>query len=175
MLEHPDEGSSPVGQKGIRDTNTSQLCAVDDRMVRGADTSSCFCLSSEFAMPSALIRSAVVVLKDEKGQCLFLRRSVSCPKYPLHWGLPGGYIEEGESYASGALREMKEETGLVLPRGFLSLRSASRTPKGVCLLFEADIKKFRPTMTDGEHDLFTWAAVEAPPYPTVPGLKGLLT
>lgn len=35
-------------------------------------------------------------------------------KYSEMWGLPKGTLEEGETYLEGALREIKEETGLGL-------------------------------------------------------------
>jgi 8-oxo-dGTP pyrophosphatase MutT (NUDIX family) len=34
---------------------------------------------------------------------------------PRTWGVPGGKIERGESLLDGALRELREETGIVIP------------------------------------------------------------
>jgi ADP-ribose pyrophosphatase YjhB (NUDIX family) len=56
---------------------------------------------------------AVVVL-DSAGQVLMLRH-VFHPLAP--WGLPGGWLGRRESLAEGALRELREETGLTAVLG----------------------------------------------------------
>jgi 8-oxo-dGTP diphosphatase len=56
---------------------------------------------------------AVVVL-DGAGRILMLRH-VFHPLAP--WGLPGGWLGRGESPAEGALRELREETGLTAVLG----------------------------------------------------------
>lgn len=56
---------------------------------------------------------------DERGHILLVRRSV-WPKLG-YWNLPAGFMEFGESAESGALREVKEETGLDIEiAGFLT-------------------------------------------------------
>lgn len=50
-----------------------------------------------------------VVVRDSRGWILLERRS-DCGL----WGLPGGGIEPGESVLEAAIREVKEETGLVV-------------------------------------------------------------
>ncbi len=46
---------------------------------------------------------------DEEGRVLLLRH-VFHPHTP--WGLPGGWLNQGESPAEGILREIKEEMGV---------------------------------------------------------------
>lgn len=53
----------------------------------------------------------VVVIKGNK--FLAVERSKSDYWMPLHWSMPGGHIEEGESPYRAAKRELKEETNLV--------------------------------------------------------------
>jgi mutator protein MutT len=55
--------------------------------------------------------SCVVVLNDE-GKILFLKREDSAPSFPGAWGFPGGGSDEGETKEECARREMYEETGL---------------------------------------------------------------
>ena len=50
----------------------------------------------------------LVALDDEARVLLF--RHVFHPHTP--WGLPGGWLNQGESPSEGVLREFKEETGL---------------------------------------------------------------
>lgn len=60
-------------------------------------------------------RSAVrLVVLDAQGQILlFHTRSPDYPELGTWWELPGGGIDPGESYVEAAVRELREETGLV--------------------------------------------------------------
>jgi 8-oxo-dGTP diphosphatase len=50
-----------------------------------------------------------VVLRGER--VLIVRRAN--PPMPGRWGFPGGVLELGETVAQGAMRELKEETGVI--------------------------------------------------------------
>ena len=57
-------------------------------------------------------RTAAVALVDARGRLLLQERDERAPVDPEKWSLVGGGIEEGESDAEAALRELEEETGL---------------------------------------------------------------
>ncbi|HEU4428062.1 MAG TPA: NUDIX domain-containing protein [Myxococcota bacterium] len=74
-------------------------------------------MSSYFASDPTAIRLSVsaVVWRDRPGgELLLMQRSDN-----RHWGLPGGYVELGESVASAAAREVFEETGVRIEVGKL--------------------------------------------------------
>jgi ADP-ribose pyrophosphatase YjhB (NUDIX family) len=58
--------------------------------------------------------SAVVWRDDRRSRLLLMRRSDNG-----HWGLPGGYVEIGESVSEGTAREVLEETGVKIRLGRL--------------------------------------------------------
>jgi 8-oxo-dGTP diphosphatase len=61
--------------------------------------------------PEAPLVGVGAVVVDE-GRVLLVRRG----REPLkgHWSLPGGLIEVGESLLEGVVREVREETGLIV-------------------------------------------------------------
>ena len=56
--------------------------------------------------------AVAIVIINQNGQILSLLRSESDNWKPLHWGLHGGHIDEGETPFEAALRETKEECNL---------------------------------------------------------------
>ncbi|WP_371670613.1 bifunctional GNAT family N-acetyltransferase/NUDIX hydrolase [Streptomyces sp. NBC_00289] len=66
----------------------------------------CAVLRKTLRVPRAAARIAVV---DPDGS-VFLFRYVN-PEVGVHWALPGGGLDEGETPREGALRELREETG----------------------------------------------------------------
>jgi ADP-ribose pyrophosphatase YjhB (NUDIX family) len=60
-------------------------------------------------LPNSMVVAASVVVADDTGRILLLRRADSG-----NWALPGGGMELGESLPACAIREVKEETGLVI-------------------------------------------------------------
>ncbi|MGY0070688.1 NUDIX hydrolase [Streptomyces sp. QTS137] len=58
-------------------------------------------------------RLAAAVVRDDEGRVLLVRRSEHERFLPRVWGVPCGKLEPGESAPDGALRELKEETGLL--------------------------------------------------------------
>ncbi|MFE5186288.1 NUDIX hydrolase [Streptomyces sp. NPDC056628] len=58
-------------------------------------------------------RLAAAVVMDEDRRVLLVRRSAKERFLPRVWGVPCGKLEPGERPEDGALRELKEETGLL--------------------------------------------------------------
>jgi ADP-ribose pyrophosphatase YjhB (NUDIX family) len=57
-----------------------------------------------------LRRAGRVIVLDPDDRVLLFRYDDSPPN-GRHWSTPGGGLDDGESYAAGALRELTEETG----------------------------------------------------------------
>ncbi len=68
-------------------------------------------------MSGSLIPCVGAVIKDERGRLLLIKRGHD-PGAGL-WSLPGGRVEPGETDAEALVREMREETGLVVQAGRL--------------------------------------------------------
>lgn len=61
-----------------------------------------------------------VVLMNSRQEVLLLRHADALPADPnrpglvAYWGTPGGGVEDGESFAAAAVRELEEETGIAI-------------------------------------------------------------
>ena len=55
--------------------------------------------------------ASVVVLND-KGEVLILKRSLSTKGNPGKWNFPGGHVDKGETRKEAAIRECQEEAGI---------------------------------------------------------------
>jgi 8-oxo-dGTP diphosphatase len=84
------------------------------------------------------------------------------PKYD-DWSLPKGKLDRGESFEAAALREVREETGLICTLGAEVESTRYRDPKGRPKLVRywrmtpADDAAFRPS---GEVDALRWVTRE---------------
>ncbi len=61
--------------------------------------------------PKAFALSVRIVLFDQQGHILVLKRSHSSKTNPGKWELPGGKIDKGEDFDAALQREVLEETG----------------------------------------------------------------
>jgi len=56
---------------------------------------------------------AEVFVRHREGRVLLTRRDLNKPSYPGFWELGcGGSVQKGEAWLQGALRELREETGI---------------------------------------------------------------
>ena len=57
-------------------------------------------------------KSATIIILDAHDNILLQHRDAGAPINPNVWGLWGGELEEGESFAEAAVRELNEELGI---------------------------------------------------------------
>ena len=76
----------------------------------------------------------LVVLFNELDEVLLLRHVFHTTS---DWGLPGGWLERGEAPSQGALRELREETGLEATLGPVVLIERQLEPSHIPIVFAA--------------------------------------
>lgn len=85
--------------------------------------------------------SAGILVRDDEGLVLLVRRKFE--PFKGLWTMPAGFIEYGEEVEETAVRELEEETGLVIEidRTF-AVESCRDDPRGdtVLVLFEGHVK-----------------------------------
>ena len=119
--------------------------------------------------------SAGAVVFDESGRvCLILRPDKKC------WAVPGGAIEDNETAAAAAVREVREETGLEVE--VLRLVGVYSTPSQTAITYPDGATRiwvsivFECTVVGGELKPSTdealrieWHSPDALPSPMMPG------
>lgn len=82
--------------------------------------------------------SAGVLLRDGDQRVLLIQ-----PSYKPHWDIPGGAVDAEEAPWTTAVRELREELGIVRPLGpplvLDHIRSDSRMPEGIAFIFDGGL------------------------------------
>ncbi len=95
----------------------------------------------------------------DKPLLLLLKRTSRALVIPGMEDIPGGTIEEGESVADGAIREVQEEAGLSLKKVTLLTTHEWQHPSGKMALeylFCAAVDTQDVVINPCEHDSFRW-------------------
>jgi 8-oxo-dGTP pyrophosphatase MutT (NUDIX family) len=118
---------SAVNTPGFRRRSALRNVPVPMAASVGADSivmSNWGTLVASIDMPRQITHSGVVIRALDTGRVLMTQRSLfhgDDEAVKGKWEFPGGSLEPGEDPEMGALREFNEETGLVLPDGWLKV------------------------------------------------------
>lgn len=105
-------------------------------------------------------RMVVNALPVQAGRAFLARRAIE-PGLG-RWGIPGGFLELGESAQEGARREVEEETELRIEVGRL-IGIYSRPPAGiVVIVFEADVVGGAPEPAAETSEVWAFGPDEIP-------------
>lgn len=114
----------------------------------------------------ALTVDCVLVTRETRPRVLLIQRKHE--PFAGCWALPGGFVDEHETLADAALRELKEETGLVI-RELEQLYTAGdpgRDPRGwtvsVAFLARVETKKLKAKAGD-DAAAVKWVPLDALP------------
>ena len=116
-----------------------------------------------------------VVVPVIKDRILIMRRSPSSSKSGK-WDFPAGKIEKGETPRIGALRELKEESGIqAQPQELKHIKTYGEKGKKQVHLYRLDLKKANVRCRDGEHDRYAWVTLcQVGLYPLTKGAQQTL-
>lgn len=102
------------------------------------------------------VKACVVCVENEKGEILLLKRSVKCKLQG--WCFPGGRIENVEEFEIAAIREVMEETGIILDTDDIQYMGNLPSVKGYMVaIFYARLNYTPNVIISEEHDDFEWS------------------
>ena len=137
---------------------------------------------TDFGRCGALLVAAVIVHDQEGDRVLLLRRGPADRFAPGAWDLPVGKQEPGEQITATAVRELREEAGLVAEVGDLRLVHAVHGAWGVqapngflTLVFTVRRWSGQPVNTEPDaHTQIQWHPTDSLPAPLVEGVDHVL-
>lgn len=101
---------------------------------------------------------AKALLMNEQGEILALYRSASHPRYAHEIDFPGGEVEDGEDAIQATIREIEEETGLVVEPRTIRVITESIAESGTkhsLLLGNAPSDSIHVQLS-WEHEAYKW-------------------
>jgi 8-oxo-dGTP diphosphatase len=118
---------------------------------------------------------AAVILRNDKGEIMLLRRGATAPWMPGKWNLPGGTVDPGEAPNEAALREAREEVGVDVDPEKVHHVDSIEFPDGIAHFYEAETFRGEPKL-NWENDKLDWVSPEnLKDYDLVPGLERALS
>ena len=112
-------------------------------------------------MNSFVVSKVLVV--NEKGEVLALRRSQTDERRPGQWDFPGGWVDAGEDILTAVKREAIEEAGIELTDSKLVFAFSEMTidhGSGTWLLYVAHVSGDPKVTLSREHDAHAWKRPE---------------
>jgi len=119
---------------------------------------------NKFLTEGELKTVGIVACLNDKQQFLAIRRS-DVDDRAGQWTMPGGHIDDDDlSIEAGAVRELKEEAGLICKISDLTYLG---TPKPEKFMFltqkwtgEVNVDKPNPKTGEIEHDAYKWLTID---------------
>jgi 8-oxo-dGTP diphosphatase len=133
----------------------SQLAS---RVMHGLSRPACSnCQFVHYAGPKVAV--GVVISRD--GRILLSRRAIDPGKG--RWSFPSGYVDLGETTASAAVREVKEETGFdVRLDGLIGVYSNASRPV-VFIVYGGEVVGGSPAVCDEVEEVGLFSDIDLPP------------
>jgi len=99
--------------------------------------------------------ASVVIILNEDGKVLALKRSMESITFPGYWSFPGGGADPGENPFLCAVRECKEETSLELdPEGLIFIFCHNVNGKAIKFFWTKSFKG--SVVLDEENTHYKW-------------------
>lgn len=106
-------------------------------------------------------RVAKVLIRDKDGKLLFLFRGKTHPHFPGHLDLPGGEVEKEELTIQAVIRELQEETGIIVSEDQLSMAFTVSNPHVTHILYETVVDAANSTISlSWEHEAYAWFTLQ---------------
>jgi mutator protein MutT len=113
-------------------------------------------------MTTTVVVKAVIFNEDR--HILLLTRSASHPTLAGEFDLPGGQVDEGEDLIEAVVREIQEETGIMLrttdPQAFYSHTGTYKGQNFIRILFAITLAEPQNVLLSYEHDSFEWVTTK---------------
>ncbi len=102
-----------------------------------------------------------------------MKRSNKTEVWPNFWAFPGGKLDNGELFREAAIREIREEIGIIVRSEDINqeVMIAHRTITGVKTIYVGQVEKYENSPAILESDLATdlaWFPITELPSPIIP-------
>jgi len=110
-------------------------------------------------------RAGHALIHNAFGEVLLLRRAASNDYKPCVWDIPGGTVEHGETVEDAVIREVREETGLIITVGEPIFRYDNRSElprrQTIQIVYTCTLLGCSPIrLRANEHSAFRWTKLE---------------